>query len=106
MHPAVCAAVSALSYEGRLCSTGLTRRAPPRQVSPGVHTRGVHRKGNSIRKPRGQAILAELRQLLGSPWTDEHGTRPLAASDVACSRRTTPRWRWSVGGWRLPDSGG
>lgn len=59
------------------------RRAPPRQVSPGVHTRGVHHKGNSIESPEeAEAILAELRQLLGSPWTDEHGTRPLAASDV------------------------
>lgn len=59
------------------------RRAPPRRVSPGVHTRGVHHKGNSIESPEeAEAILAELRQLLGSPWTDEHGTRPLAASDV------------------------
>lgn len=43
----------------------------------------MHHKGNSIESPEeAEAILAELRQLLGSPWTDEHGTRPLAASDV------------------------
>lgn len=84
MHPAVCAAVSALSYEGRLCSH--TERTAVRRLDgypPGVHTRGVHHKGNSIESPEeAEAILAELRQLLGSPWTDEHGTRPLAASDV------------------------
>lgn len=84
MHPAVCAAVSALSYEGRLCSH--TERTAVRRLDgypPGVHTRGVHHKGNSIESPEeAEAILAELRQLLGSPWTDEHGTRPLVASDV------------------------
>lgn len=52
MHPAVCAAVSALSYEGRLCSH--TERTAVRRLDgypPGVHTRGVHHKGNSIESP-------------------------------------------------------
>jgi len=47
------------------------------------------------RKPT--PIAAEIKQLLGASWTDEHGTRPLTTSDVLRWRRTTPRWRCCVG---------
>ncbi|OSC38703.1 TM0106 family RecB-like putative nuclease [Mycobacterium decipiens] len=84
MHPAVCAAVSTLSYEGRLRSH--TERTAARRLAgypPGVQVLGVHHHGNSIESPEeGERIVAEIQQLLGSSWTDEHGTRPLAASDV------------------------
>ncbi len=84
MHPAVCAAVSALSYEGRLHS--VTERTAARRLDgyqPGVRVLSVRHQGNSIESPEeADAILAEIRRLLGSSWTDEHGTRPLAASDV------------------------
>jgi predicted RecB family nuclease len=84
MHPAVCAAVSELSYEGRLHS--VTERTAARRLDgypPGVRVLSVRHQGNSIESPEeADTILAEIRRLLGSSWTDEHGTRPLAASDV------------------------
>jgi predicted RecB family nuclease len=84
MHPAVCAAVSELSYEGRLHS--VTERTAARRLDgcqPGVRVLSVRHQGNSIESPEeADTILAGIRRLLGSSWTDEHGTRPLAAADV------------------------
>lgn len=84
MHPDVCAAVSALSYEGRLHSH--TDRTTARRLDgyePGVHVLPVVHQGNSFDSPEEAAVIvAEIRRLLGQLWTDEHGTRPLAADDV------------------------
>lgn len=84
MHPAVCAAVSALSYGGRLHS--VTERTAARTLDgcePGVRVLSVRHQGNSIESPEeADAIVAEIGRLLGSSWTDEHGSRGLAASDV------------------------
>ncbi|OBA58188.1 nuclease [Mycobacterium sp. 1100029.7] len=84
MHPAVCAAVSALSYEGRLHSH--VERTAARRLDgcePGVRIFPVRHQGNSVESPEeADAIVAEIQRLLGSSWTDEHGTRGLAASDV------------------------
>ncbi|MGO9154764.1 TM0106 family RecB-like putative nuclease [Mycobacterium sp.] len=84
MHPAVCAAVSTLSYEGRLHSD--TECTGARQLDgyqPGVHVITVYHQGNSTGSPEeADAIVTEIGQLLGTSWTDEYGTRPLAASDV------------------------
>ena len=84
MHPAVCAAVSELSYEGRLHS--VTERTSARRLDgcqPGVRVLSVRHQGNSIEcLEEADTIVAEIRRLLGSSWTDEHGTRPLAAADV------------------------
>jgi uncharacterized protein len=84
MHPAVCAAVSALSYEGRLHS--VTERTATRRLDgyqPGVHVNSVRHHGNSIESPEeADAITADITRLLGTSWTDEHGTRALSARDV------------------------
>ena len=84
MHPAVCAAVSALSYEGRLHShTECTAARRLDGYQPGVHVVTVRHQGNSTESPEeADAIAAQIERLLGTAWTDEHGTRPLAASDV------------------------
>jgi superfamily I DNA and/or RNA helicase len=83
MHPAVCAAVSALSYEGRLQPHPCTRARHVDGYRPGVHVIPVAHQGNSTESPEeAEAITIEIARLLGAPWTDEHGTRPLAASDV------------------------
>ena len=43
----------------------------------------VGHAGNSTDSPEeADAIVAEIRQPLGSSWTDEDGTRPLGTSDV------------------------
>lgn len=84
MHPAVCAAVSELAYEGRLHSHD--ERTAARRLDgfqPGVRTLSVGHQGNSIESPEeADAIVDQIRRLLGSYWTDEYGTRPLSASDV------------------------
>lgn len=83
MHPAVCAAVSALSYEGRLRSHECTAARRLDGYRPGVQLLSVEHQGNSTESPEeADAIAAEIRRLLGASWTDEHGCRPLTAADV------------------------
>ena len=84
MHPDVCAAVSRLSYDGRLQSFGDV--AGIRTLDghrPGLRVVTVDHDGNSTDSPEeADAIVAEIQGLLGSTWTDEYGPRPLAAKDV------------------------
>ena len=84
MHPDVCAAVSRLSYDGRLQSYGEV--AGTRTLDghrPGLRVITVDHDGNSTDSPEeADAIVAEILRLLGSAWSDERGTRPLAAEDV------------------------
>ena len=84
MHPAVCAPVSALAYEGRLQSyTDLTAARRLDGYPPGVHVLRVHHEGNSTESPEeAEAIVAHIKRLVGSLWTTERGTRPLAPADV------------------------
>jgi uncharacterized protein len=81
MHPTLCQQVSQLSYDGELESA-----APPRNLAgqlPGVRTRLVDHHGNATSSPQeAEAIASEITELIGSEWTDESGTRPLAQSDV------------------------
>ncbi|MCG5430750.1 TM0106 family RecB-like putative nuclease [Mycobacterium sp. MYCO198283] len=84
MHPAVCAPVSRLSYDGRLGANdevSAVRRLDG--VAPGVRTLDVEHVGNAVDSPQeADAIVAEIATLLGRRWTDEGGTRPLAPGDV------------------------
>ncbi|WP_319437635.1 TM0106 family RecB-like putative nuclease [Mycobacterium sp. RTGN5] len=84
MHPAVCAAVSRLSYDNRLHS--VEERTAARQlagVQPGVRVLAVQHDGNSTdSREEAEAIVTEITAMLGSAWTDEEGTRPLSAADV------------------------
>jgi predicted RecB family nuclease len=84
MHPAVCTPVSALSYEGRLHShTEFTTARRLDGYPPGVHILSVRHEGNSTESPEeAAAIVAQIKRLIGSLWTDERGTRPLTAADV------------------------
>jgi uncharacterized protein len=84
MHPAVCEPVSRLSYDGRLRSREEVSAARHLDgVAPGVRVLTVEHNGNSTDSPEeADAIVAEIRGLVGRPWTDEHGTKPLAAEDV------------------------
>ena len=80
MHPTVCAAVSRLSYDGRLQSLDeVTAARTLDGQPPGVRVVTVDHDGNSTDSPEeADAIVAEIRRLLGTAWTDEHGTVPLA----------------------------
>ena len=84
MHPAVCAPVSVLAYEGRLQSCDdVTAARRLEGYSPGVHVVRVSHDGNATECPEeAAAIVAQIRALVGLAWTAEDGTRPLTAADV------------------------
>lgn len=84
MHPDVCRAVSRLSYDGRLHShEGVTAARRLDGVAPGVRMLPVDHLGNATESPEEvDAIVAQIERLLGTPWSDEDGTRPLAQRDV------------------------
>ncbi|CAN5241868.1 TM0106 family RecB-like putative nuclease [soil metagenome] len=84
MHPAVCAAVSKLSYDNRLLSYEAVTSARRLHGYPaGVHTMTVPHNGNSTDSPEeADAIVAEIRRLLTLDWTDDNGTRRLEPADV------------------------
>ncbi len=70
MHPALCARVSALSYEGRLRSNeSVTAARDLAGVAPGVETVYVDHHGNSTEsEPEARAVVRQVRALLGTPW--------------------------------------
>ncbi len=84
MHPTVCAAVSRLSYEGRLQSDN--ERTAARHLhgcAPGLQIISVVHHGNSTASSEeADAIVTKIKRLLGSSWADEDGSRPLGARDV------------------------
>ncbi len=84
MHPQVCAAVSRLSYDGRLQSFDRVTAARTLEGwSPGVHEVAIPHDGNATESPEeADAIVARIRPLLNGVWTDENGTRPLTEDDV------------------------
>jgi uncharacterized protein len=76
--------VSALAYEGRLQSYAeLTAARHLDGYPPGVQVLRVRHEGNSTESPEeADAIVAQIRLLVGSAWTDERGSRPLTPADV------------------------
>jgi superfamily I DNA and/or RNA helicase len=80
----VCGPVSRLSYDGRLRSqesVSAARRLAG--VAPGVQLLTVAHNGNSTDSPEeADAIVAEIRRLLGASWTDETGTTALGQEHV------------------------
>jgi len=84
MHPAVCAPVSVLAYEGRLQSySELTAARRLSGYPPGVHVVRVRHEGNATDSPEeAEAIVDHIARVMGSAWTTEHGTRPLTPADV------------------------
>ncbi|WP_434085009.1 TM0106 family RecB-like putative nuclease [Mycobacterium paraterrae] len=84
MHPAVCAPVSALAYEGRLQPYDKVTAA--RRLDgypPGVHVLRVAHEGNATESPEeAEAIAGLIMSLVGRAWTTEEGTRPLTPADV------------------------
>jgi len=86
MHPELCAAVSELSYDGRL------RAAPPASARhlegfpPGIECVYVPHRGNSTSSPEEAAeVVRQVQAHLGLRWSDPGegpGSRPLAEQDV------------------------
>jgi len=81
MHPAVCAPVSRLSYEGKLESKAESRLLVGLQ--PGLHPVAVDHELNSTSSPQEADRVVELvRDCLGRDWTEGGVTRPLEQGDV------------------------
>jgi len=81
MHPAVCAPVSRLSYEGKLESKAEDRMLLG--LEPGLHSVPVDHQLNATSSPQEADRVVELvRSALGSAWTVGGKTRPLGQDDV------------------------
>jgi predicted RecB family nuclease len=84
MHPAVCAPVSALAYEGRLQpNTEVTAARRLDGYPPGLQVLRVRHEGNATESPEeAEAIVDLIHTLVGLDWTTDEGTRPLTPNDV------------------------
>jgi uncharacterized protein len=87
MHPALTAAVSDLSYEGRLrAHEPETTERSLAGVRPGLHPLPLHHEGDTVESAaEARAVLDVVRAHLGLPWTDPSRDRlqdALAEEDV------------------------
>jgi uncharacterized protein len=87
MHPALTAAVSDLSYEGRLRSREPeTTDRRLHGVEPGLHPVPIGHAGDSVQSPaEADAVLELVRSHLGLRWTDPSSGRhrlPLEQGDI------------------------
>ena len=81
MHPAVCAPVSHLSYEGKLESKAESRMLVG--IEPGLHPLAVDHRLNATSSPQEADRVVELvRDALGRDWTEGGVTRPLGFDDL------------------------
>lgn len=86
MHPALCAPVSALSYEGKLFSNeDATDKRVLEGLAPGLHTVTVDHHDNTTDAPEeAEEIRRQIDKLLGLPWIDPEthsGARGLEPGD-------------------------
>lgn len=87
MHPALCAPVSDLSYEGRLASAPSGTERHLEGWDPGVYLRTIEHRGNSTASvEEADEIVALARGFLGHMWTPHlaapEQAAPLAPSDI------------------------
>ncbi|MEU3306125.1 TM0106 family RecB-like putative nuclease [Nocardiopsis sp. NPDC006832] len=85
MHPAVCAPVSALSYQGRLQAHPTTTTRTLGTLHPGVYSQPITHTGRTTHSPEEiDAVLqAALRLTHEHLTTDpEQGPRPLTGTDI------------------------
>jgi predicted RecB family nuclease len=81
MDAALSRPVSRLSYAGRLRSAAATANRSLKDVAPGLHDVPVEHRGNATSSPEeADAVVALVRGLIGTPWTDA-GTAPLTQHD-------------------------
>jgi uncharacterized protein len=86
MHPALCAAVSALSYDDRLRAHPSTAVRVLDGVEPGLHPLAVPSTDRSVESPEEAAAIVDLlRSLVGRRWSDRgagRGDSQLDADDL------------------------
>jgi predicted RecB family nuclease len=104
MHPAVCAPVSRLSYEGKLESQAADRQLAG--VEPGLHPLPVRHTLNSTSSPEEAEVVAELvGSLLGRDWTVDGVTTPLDQGNLIVvapynAQVEVIRQRLALAGWQ------
>ncbi|CAN5357199.1 hypothetical protein BH11ACT1_BH11ACT1_02190 [soil metagenome] len=82
MHPALCAAVSQLSYDGRLTSVDATAERSLDGIDPGVHCVRVEHTGNAVSSvEEADAVVRLTRDVIGRRWTDPRRDAPALAVD-------------------------
>jgi superfamily I DNA and/or RNA helicase len=83
MDPALCAAVSALSYEGRLRSHLSTSARSLDGIPPGLHPVAVASSDRSIESPEEAAEVVRLvRNAIGRAWSDPSAGRADSTIDA------------------------
>lgn len=83
MHPSVAAAVSELSYAGRLASAPGTEKRALEGVTPGLHVIPLRHRGNATQSPEeAQQVVDLVSDLLGRAFRDDDATRPLGQTDI------------------------
>ena len=84
MHPEVCrVGVVAVLRQPVACRDAKTAARTLAGHPPGVRTLIVDHQGRSTASPEEAAVIVdEISALIGTTWTDEHGTRDLRQSDV------------------------
>ncbi|MDH6237676.1 TM0106 family RecB-like putative nuclease [Cryobacterium sp. CG_9.6] len=81
MHPAVCAPVSVLSYEGKLRSHDSDRSLAG--VAAGLHPVPIEHRSNSTSSPQeAAAVVTLVGDLVGRAWTSAGRTAPLEQRNV------------------------
>ncbi|SHI39744.1 uncharacterized protein SAMN05421803_101106 [Nocardiopsis flavescens] len=85
MHPAVCAPVSDLSYQGRLHAHPTTARRGLAVREPGLYSRVVEHRGRTTHSPEEvEAVVATALALVADKVTTDPGAppRPLTGHDI------------------------
>ncbi|NUP58852.1 MAG: AAA family ATPase, partial [Pseudarthrobacter sp.] len=85
MHPALCRAVSNLSYEGKLQSAPAASLRHLAGAAPGVETVFVDHSGNATAsKEEAEEVVRQARRHLGLKWqpAPDGGSRPLEQQDL------------------------
>jgi hypothetical protein len=82
MHPALCAAVSQLSYDGRLTSVDAAAERSLNGIDPGVHCVRVEHTGNAVASvEEADAVVRLARDVIGRRWLDPRRDAPALAVD-------------------------
>ncbi len=85
MHPEVCAAVSQLSYAGRLAAHPVTTERSLDGVAPGVvHIPVVHEGHSTSSREEADEVVRQVHGVIGRTWVPGGGrpSRPLGPDDV------------------------
>ncbi|HEX5331760.1 MAG TPA: DEAD/DEAH box helicase [Cellulomonas sp.] len=82
MHPVLCAAVSQLSYDGRLTSVDAAAERSLDGIDPGVHCVRVEHTGNAVSSVEEADVVVRLaRDVIGRRWIDPRRDAPALAVD-------------------------